>query len=117
MALSNADVRKIIDGHAGDLDAQELLDWVITAPSTEQDYQAGCDAMAAAMGLYAFCTLNHGGQGSAEYRILCQLTRPGVFSPGPHGDSLDPDEDEDAIAIYCALGGAPEDFESESEDE
>lgn len=115
MTLTNADVRKIIDGMGDTVDAQALLDWIIDAPTTSEDYQAGCDAMAAAMGLYAYCSLYHGGQGSDLYRILCQLTKPGLFNPGPSGDRLDPEEDEDAIAVYVALGGKAEDFEDEED--
>lgn len=115
MTLTNADVRKIIEGTGDKVDPQALLDWIIAAPTTGEDYQAGCDAMAAAMGLYAYCSLYHGGQGSDLYRILCTLTRPGMFKPGPDGDKLDPDEDEDAIAVYAALGGNPEDFDPEDD--
>lgn len=107
MILTSADVREIIDGQRADgsVDVDDLLAWIIDAPTTDEDYQTGQDAVMAAIGLYAYCAHYHGGMDSAEYRVLCTLTRPGLFSPGHNADTLHPDEDRDAINVYRALGG------------
>jgi hypothetical protein len=105
--LTSADIRAILDygSPPEGFDVESLLAWIVSAPTTDEDYQAGCDAMAAAMGLYAYCAHYHGGQGSKEYRVMCELTRPGLYSPGPRGDTLNAEEDSYAILIYEALGG------------
>lgn len=50
---------------------------------------------------YLFFADYHEGQGSEKYRRLCQLTRPGFFSPSPllNLEGLN----ENARAIYDAL--------------
>lgn len=108
-ALTKDDVQTIIDGGSPPegFDSAGALAF-IEARLDEDDQEGAEMAHAVARGLCAYCEHYNGGQGSGEYRVLCQLTRPGMFRPGAGGVTLRASEDHDAIAIYEALGGTHE---------
>jgi hypothetical protein len=85
-----------------------------------------------AQGLYWYLTDNHGGQGSAEYKMLSKLSdiyRPGLLEKGPRTDEaidvyedlesgeLDAQEELDGLLAGNGDGPEPDTDDEDGEDE
>jgi len=120
--IATKDIREVIErGYCGTpntkLNPEELLAFIEVCPDNDRNSQMYAElAHAAALGLYFYCSHYHGGQNSIEYSVLSRLTRPGLFNIGCIR-TLHADEDQDAIAIYEALGGEWDDDGEDDEDD